>query len=39
MKKFVCKVCGHVCEEEENPPQHCPICFVGNEMLEEEKQD
>ena len=33
-KKFRCIVCGYVHEGPE-PPQECPLCFVGPEEFEE----
>lgn len=36
MKKFVCTVCGYVCEGDELPEDYtCPLCGVGSEMFEE----
>ena len=33
-KKFRCIVCGYVHEGPE-PPQECPLCFVGPEEIVE----
>ena len=36
MKKFICVVCGYI-HEGEAPPETCPVCGVGSEKFEEEK--
>ncbi len=35
MKKFVCTVCGYVCQGEQ-PPENCPVCRQPREKFREE---
>ena len=35
MKKYKCKICGHIVESENSPTENCPICFAGPEEYEE----
>jgi len=35
MKKWICKICGHV-HEGSNPPNTCPICKAGKEQFVEQ---
>ena len=37
MKKFVCKVCGHV-HMGDSAPSECPICHVGSEQFVEQTE-
>ena len=37
MKKFVCKVCGHVHEGDE-APEKCPVCGAAQDQFDELKQ-
>lgn len=37
MKKYICTVCGYLYEGEE-PPEVCPICGVGSDKFEEQKE-
>ena len=37
MKKYICTVCGYVYEGDA-PPERCPICNVGPEKFEEQKE-
>ncbi len=37
MKKYICTVCGYVYEGDA-PPERCPICNVGSEKFEEQKE-
>lgn len=38
MKRYVCTVCGYVYEGE-CPPEKCPICNVGPDKFEEQKEE
>ena len=38
MKKWVCSICGIVCEGE-HAPEVCPICNVGSEYFSEVKSE
>ena len=35
MKKYRCKICGHIAESETHPIYDCPVCFCGPEEYEE----
>lgn len=37
MKTYKCQICGHVFTVEEGVTPECPICGVGEDMLEEVK--
>ncbi len=37
MKKFVCSVCGYV-HEGDSAPEKCPVCKVGAEKFNEQKE-
>ncbi|UCE68102.1 MAG: rubredoxin [Candidatus Zixiibacteriota bacterium] len=34
MKKWVCKICGHIHEGDE-PPEVCPVCGASKDDFEE----
>ena len=38
MKKWVCSICGIVCEGD-HAPEVCPICNVGSEYFSEVKSE
>lgn len=36
--KWICRVCGYVCEGSK-PPEECPVCFVGSYAFDEMGKD